>query len=191
MQKVPTRSTVVVMALLAVSTAWAGPSDDSDREAARVATKQAAAAYNLGHYDEAASQYEEAYRLVPDPIFLYDLGQSYRQANKLDKALTAYRSYLRTAPNDAPNLARVRQWIDELERTLDLQAKTAAQRFAQREKPSTPVVPAKAVSESSVPQSRTHKHHHACIKERPQGCACPGTNEDQDIFLDGLDGRNA
>jgi hypothetical protein len=47
MQKVPTRSTVVAMALLAVSTAWAGPSDDSDREAARVATKQAAAAYNL------------------------------------------------------------------------------------------------------------------------------------------------
>jgi len=139
----------VLVALLAAPTAWAGPSEDADREAARIATKQASAAYNLGHYDEAASLYEEAYKHVPDPILLYDLGQSYRQAEKLDKALTAYRSYLRTAPEDAPNRERVKQWVAELEWTSDLQAKTApmkaTQKAAQKEKPSTPVAPAPLV----------------------------------------------
>ena len=151
MQKAPTVSTIVVVALLAVRVAWAGPTEDSDREAARVATKKATAAFNLGHYDEAASMYEEAYRLVPDPILLYDLGQSYRQANKLDKALTAYRSYLRTAPDDAPNRAKVQQWVGELEWTSDMRAKAAAQQAAQKEQPSTPAVPAPVVPKRAEP----------------------------------------
>jgi len=114
------------MALLAARMASAGSSETADRQAARLATRQATAAYNLGHYDEAASLYEKAYKLVPDPILLYDLGQSYRQANMPDKALTAYRSYLRTAPEDAPNRGRVEAWVRELELTSGLQTKTAA-----------------------------------------------------------------
>jgi hypothetical protein len=132
--------------------AWAGPSEDSDREAARVATKQATAAFNLGHYDEAAALYEEAYKHVPDPILLYDIGQSYRQANQPDKALIAYRSYLRTAPDDAPNRAKVKQWVAELEWTSDIQAKTAAQKAAQKEQSPTPVVPAPVVPQPPAPQ---------------------------------------
>jgi len=152
MQKSTTFSAVLVLvALLAAPTAWAGPSEDADREAARTATKQATAAYNLGHYDEAASLYEEAYTRVPDPILLYDLGQSYRQANKLDKALTAYRSYLRTAPEDAPNRERVQQWVGELEWTSDIQAKAAAQRAAQKEQPSTSAAPAPPIPKPAEP----------------------------------------
>ena len=132
MRKTTTLSMILVMAMQAAPMAWAGPSDDSDREAARVATKQATAAFNLGHYDEAAALYEEAYKHVPDPILLYDIGQSYRQANQPDKALIAYRSYLRTAPDDAPNRAKVKQWVAELEWTSDIQAKTAAQKAAQK-----------------------------------------------------------
>ena len=152
MRKATTLPMILGMVMLAISTAWAGPSDNSDREAARVATKQAAAAFNLGHYDEAASLYEEAYRLVPDPILLYNLGQSYRQANQLDKALIAYRSYLRTAPDDAPNRAKVKQWVSELEWTSDIQAKAAAQKAAQKEQPPTPAVPAPVVPAPVVPQ---------------------------------------
>jgi tetratricopeptide (TPR) repeat protein len=116
---------------------------DSDREVARIATKQAAAAYNLGDYSEAASLYEKAYKLVPDPILLYDIGQSYRQGNKLDKALIAYRSYLRTAPENAPNREQVKKLIDELEWTSDLQAKAAAMKTAQKkESPQSSETPA-------------------------------------------------
>jgi len=152
MHKATTFLTALAMALLAAPMAWAASSEDSDREAAKVVTKQAAAAYNLGHYDEAAALYEEAYKLVPDPILLYDLGQAYRQANKLDKALTAYRSYLRTAPEDAPNRERVKEWVSELEWTSDLQAKTAAMKAAQKQAPSSPAVP--KAPESQVPREQ-------------------------------------
>jgi hypothetical protein len=141
MHKVVTLSMIVAMALLALPSARAGSIEDSDREAARIATKQATAAFNLGHYDEAASLYEDAYKHVPDPVLLYNLGQSYRQADKLDKALIAYRSYLRTAPEDAPNRERVSKLIDELERASDLQKKTAAQKAAQKEPVVAPAAP--------------------------------------------------
>jgi hypothetical protein len=145
-RKTTTFSMILVMAMLAAPMAWAGPSDDSEREAARVATKQATAAFNLGHYDEAAALYEEAYKHVPDPILLYDIGQSYRQANQPDKALIAYRSYLRTAPDDAPNRAKVKQWVGELEWTSDIQAKTAAQKAAPKTETPAPVVAAPVVT---------------------------------------------
>jgi tetratricopeptide (TPR) repeat protein len=129
--------TVLVVSLVVGHAASAGTKEDSDRAAAREATKQATAAFNLGQYDEAASLYEQAYKLVPDPILLYDVGQSYRQANKLDKALVAYRSYLRTAPEDAPNRPKVEQWISELEWTSTLQSKHEVQKT----EPLPPVVP--------------------------------------------------
>jgi tetratricopeptide (TPR) repeat protein len=145
MRKTTARSAILLIALLATRLAWAGTAEDRDRQAARTATRQATAAYNLGHYDEAASLYEEAYRLVPDPILLYNLGQSYRQANKLDKSLTAYRSYLRTAPEEAPNRGRVENWVRELEQTMSLQAKAAALKAAQEKEAqarAAPVAPA-------------------------------------------------
>jgi tetratricopeptide (TPR) repeat protein len=152
MRNTTTLSMIFVIALLAVRMAWAGATENRDREAARIAAKQATAAYNLGQYDEAASLYEEAYRRVPDPIFLYDIGQSYRQANKPDKAMTAYRSYLRTAPENAPNRQRVEAWVRDLERTSALQAKAAAEKGAQENQPPAPVAPALAVPKAPEPQ---------------------------------------
>jgi tetratricopeptide (TPR) repeat protein len=128
--------TVLAISLVVGHAASAGTKEDSDRAAAREATKQATAAFNLGQYDEAATLYEQAYKLVPDPILLYDVGQSYRLANKLDKALIAYRSYLRTAPEDAPNRPKVEQWISELEWTSTLQSKHEVQKT----EPLSPVV---------------------------------------------------
>jgi hypothetical protein len=134
---------IAVLTLFWGPVALAKPAEDADREAARIAAKRAAAAYNLGHYEEAAPLYEEAYRLVQDPVFLYNLGQCYRQSDKLDKALTAYRSYLRTAPEDAVNREQVQAWVSELEWTSDLQSKMAAQKASQKKEKIA--VPAEAV----------------------------------------------
>jgi tetratricopeptide (TPR) repeat protein len=95
--------------------AMAGPQENLARDQ----VKQAAAAYNLGHFDEAAEHYEEAYRLVPDPILLFNIAQSYRLGGKPDKALYAYRAFLRTAGSDAPNREVVEKHIAELKRQLD------------------------------------------------------------------------
>ncbi len=104
---------VFVGALISVpSAALAGPIE----AAAAAASKKGSAAFNLGAYDEAAKHYEESYRLVQDPSLLYNIGQSYRLAGKPERALTAYRSYLRTAPSDVPHREQVERRIRELER---------------------------------------------------------------------------
>jgi tetratricopeptide (TPR) repeat protein len=103
-----------LLILLGSLPAWAGQKED----AARAEVAAGTAAYNLGYYDDAARHYEEAYRQVPDPALLFNVGQAYRLAGKPDRAITAYRSYLRTAPADAANRAQVEKRIPELEKLL-------------------------------------------------------------------------
>ncbi|MBN2575787.1 MAG: tetratricopeptide repeat protein [Deltaproteobacteria bacterium] len=91
--------------------ATAGPVEDE----ARAHVKMATAAFNLGQYDEALAEYETAYRLVPDPALLYNIGQAHRLAGNADKAIIAYKSYLRTAPADAPNREQVQRHLEQLE----------------------------------------------------------------------------
>lgn len=88
--------------------------------------------YDLGHYLEAAAEYERAYEAKESPALLYNLGQAYRLAGEHQKALGAYRSYLRHLP-EAPNRAEVLGFIDALKRTLE------AQKQAQ-EKPPTAAI---------------------------------------------------
>jgi tetratricopeptide (TPR) repeat protein len=103
----------IVLGLAQAAGAAAGP-----REGAREATRRGTAAYNLGAYVEAAHHYEEAYRLVSDPDLLFNIGQAWRLAGSPEKALVAYKAYLRTAPTDAPNREPVRRRITELERMI-------------------------------------------------------------------------
>jgi tetratricopeptide (TPR) repeat protein len=115
------RTATVVALIFLSSYGYAGQTETAAREQ----VKQATTAYNLGHFDEAAQHYEEAYRLVQDPVLLFDIGQSYRLGEKPEKALTAYHSYLRTAGPDAPNRAVVEKHVAELKRQLD-ESKSAA-----------------------------------------------------------------
>jgi tetratricopeptide (TPR) repeat protein len=70
--------------------------------------------YNLGQFEEAIAEYRKGYEQKADPVFLYNIGQSYRQLGAHDKALFFYRRYLSTAP-DASNRLEVEQWVAELE----------------------------------------------------------------------------
>ena len=60
--------------------------------------RKATAAYNLGKYPEAAKEYEAAYEQTLDANLLFNIGQAYRLAGERDKAITAYRSFIRSAP---------------------------------------------------------------------------------------------
>jgi len=105
---------LALLVLLSGLPALAGPKED----AARAEVAAGTAAYNLGYYDDAARHYEEAYRQVPDPALLFNIGQAYRLAGKPDRAIVAYRSYLRTAPADAANRGQVEKRIPELEKLV-------------------------------------------------------------------------
>ena len=69
--------------------------------------------YNLNEFAEALQDFKEAYRLHPDPAFLFNIAQCERQLGELDEAIKFYRSYLRNKP-DASNAREVQKKIDEL-----------------------------------------------------------------------------
>jgi len=73
--------------------------------------------YNLNEFAAALGDFKEAYRLLPDPVFLYNLGQCERQLGHLEEAIRFYRSFLREQPK-AANRQDVARKIDEMEATL-------------------------------------------------------------------------
>jgi tetratricopeptide (TPR) repeat protein len=70
--------------------------------------------YNLNEFPEALREFKEGYRLYPDPVFLFNLGQCERQLGRFDEAIRFYRSFLREQPK-APNRQDVLRKIDEME----------------------------------------------------------------------------
>jgi tetratricopeptide (TPR) repeat protein len=70
--------------------------------------------YKLGRYLEAAREFETGYQVAPRSNFLMNIGHSYRRAQELRKAKTAYESFLRIDPT-SPH----RAMVEDLIRTID------------------------------------------------------------------------
>jgi hypothetical protein len=69
-----------------------------EAEQAQAHMRRALAAANLGNYADAAKEYEAAYVLTSAPNLLVDVGRTWQLAGEPQKALTAFRSYVRVAP---------------------------------------------------------------------------------------------
>jgi len=151
-------------ALAILSLAIAGPAwaDDPKQEAkARYTTGQSH--YNLNEFPEALQDFKEAYRLFPDPVFLFNVAQCERQLGNLDEAIKFYRSYLRNKPK-APNRQEVERRIDEMQAAID--AKKVASG-----KPSLALVPPTAGDEPHV--SALLPTAIATVTPAPQPVAAP------------------
>lgn len=118
---------------------------------ARVARTKATVALNLGRYDEAAANFEEAYTLTQDPLLLFSLGQAYRLAGKPDKALAAFNSFLRSAGSSAGNSPKARAQIEKTATEIELLAST-------RFRPS---------ASSKMPGDDSHPHPQATSPSAP------------------------
>jgi tetratricopeptide (TPR) repeat protein len=106
---------VALLALAAVA-----PAEEADPELVakvRARYQSATTHYNLSEYREALADYTEAYRMRPDPVFLFNIAQSYRQLGEFEKAARFYRTYLREKP-DAPNRAAVERFIADADAAL-------------------------------------------------------------------------
>jgi hypothetical protein len=79
--------------------------------------------YNLNEFAEALTDFKEAYRLHPDPAFLFNIAQCERQIGDFDEAIKFYRSYLRNKP-EATNAKEVQKKIDELKLLTDAKRKS-------------------------------------------------------------------
>ena len=89
-----------------------------DAERARQLFQQGSKLYDVGQFDKAIEAWQHGYEEKPDPSFLFNIAQAYRQKEDPAKALFFYKSYLRNAPK-APNRADVEQRIAALQKQLD------------------------------------------------------------------------
>jgi tetratricopeptide (TPR) repeat protein len=108
---------IIVLTALLSLTAQA-----DDRAAAREHYRQGMKAYDLGHYADAAKEFEAAYQALEDPTLLFNLAQAYRFAGDYAAAIRSYKSYLRHVPN-SPQRGEVEARITELQKLFDDQTR--------------------------------------------------------------------
>jgi tetratricopeptide (TPR) repeat protein len=131
----------VVLTTTSVAGAQPAPIVPADAEnAAKVQATSAKAAFDRGDYAVAVEQYREAYRLVPSPGLLYNLGQAYRLLGACAEAADAYREYLRLVP-DSPYRATAEQNRAAAE-VCARDADAAAKRREERKRAAEPVATA-------------------------------------------------
>ena len=80
--------------------------------------------YDIKEYSDALTEFKNAYRVVQDPAFLFNIAQCYRKLGQDIEALDYYRNYLRRFPT-APNRGEVERRIQEIERELAVKAPAA------------------------------------------------------------------
>ena len=57
-------------------------------------------AYNLGQFDKSIDLFTKAYEEWPEPAFLFNIAQAYRQAGNCKQALFFYKRFLSLKEND-------------------------------------------------------------------------------------------
>jgi tetratricopeptide (TPR) repeat protein len=110
------RSTLIICGLLCVflavsPQAEAGP---ADRGHAKQHFDDAERQYRLGRFEQALAEYAKAYELLPEPAFLFNIGQCHRNLGNYERAVFFYRTYLSELKKPEER-ARVEALIAELE----------------------------------------------------------------------------
>jgi tetratricopeptide (TPR) repeat protein len=109
-------SLFVYMAAFEAAGAPLGAGADADE--ARAYSARATGSFALGHYAQAADNFEKAFELRPEPALLYNAAQAHRLAGNKERALTLYQNYLRVYAK-AGKRAEVESRIDELKKAIE------------------------------------------------------------------------
>ena len=72
----------------------------ADEASARKRFSDGERAYNLGEFDKAVELFKQAYSEWPEPAFLFNVAQTYRQAGDCKQALFFYKRFLALKQND-------------------------------------------------------------------------------------------
>src|SRR4051812_33956411 len=103
-------------AMLCVLLLAGGAFADEAAQKAKEHYQRGTTLYDLQRYVEAAGEYEQAYELKHEPALLFNIGQAYRLAGDAQRAIGAYRSYLRRVP-DSPNREATLALIEDLKKS--------------------------------------------------------------------------
>jgi tetratricopeptide (TPR) repeat protein len=137
---------LVATGLAAGEGARAAPTDAEAAESRRhygIAVR----AYDLAEYEEALREFKEAYRIVGDPAFLFNIAQCHRKLGHPADAISFYKTYLRRAPN-SPHRAEVDRLIADLEKGEAARPEAAAPAAPA---PAAPAPAAAVTSQTSAP----------------------------------------
>jgi tetratricopeptide (TPR) repeat protein len=130
---------VMVVALAVASTADAQPAPADPKAEAKAHADVATRLFDAQQYGKAAEEYQQAYLLDPQPLYLYASAQALRLDGNCTRALRSYNAYLRTNPSE-----------------LDAQkTHTNIERCEQHLKDHPPVVEPKVVPPSTVTSQTT------------------------------------
>ncbi|MHB8416854.1 MAG: hypothetical protein ACYDCL_02175 [Myxococcales bacterium] len=132
--------------LLAVALSASPRVSSAAMQKARAFAVRSIREYNLGKFDEALKDAEEAYELSGLPALLFNLGQCHRAMRHWEKAAFFYRGFLRDNPR-ASNRAEVVRLLAAME------AKAAAQPSAPSSAPAPAPAPAPILVEAQPPRT--------------------------------------
>lgn len=103
---------------LFVLCAWLWPvgAQAQDYAAAGQHFDAAQEAFQQGDFKRAAKEYQAAYAITKDPALLFSIGESFQRASEPQRALEAYRAYLREQPSasDRPEVEKRIRALEEL-----------------------------------------------------------------------------
>jgi hypothetical protein len=119
--------------------------------------------YNLNEFVEALADFKEAYRLKPDPAFLFNIAQCHRQLGQYTEAARFYRSFRREM-----GASRDHAEVDRL--ILEMDKAAADERAKQAAAPA----PAPGPAADAKPQPRTSTT--AVTATQPGGPSTPSAN---------------
>lgn len=130
--------TVAMSLVLFASTALAAPKKapvaGEERERAKTEYVAGMKHYNLAEYAPALERFKEAYRAYPEPTFLYNIGQCYRQLGQNRDALKAYRAYLNNVSENREAVESIIATLEKAIRQEEERAAAAKEAEQQREK---------------------------------------------------------
>lgn len=104
------RLAILVVTVLLASAAFADPAERAAKRHFDRATKL----FNLGKFEDALDEYQQAYDAKPLPELLFNIGQCHRNLNNFDSAIFSFKKYLKLVP-DAENREQVEEYIADLE----------------------------------------------------------------------------
>lgn len=131
----PILTAFILLAMSAVLLESTASAETRGKQTAEAHYEKGMKAYTLGHFPEAIEEFEKAYEVRSEPIFLYNIAQSHRQNNNLQRAIFFYRRYLEAEPN-AKNRLEIEKRIRDLETEL-----TEQKEHASTPAPATPTPP--------------------------------------------------
>lgn len=133
-------------ALLLLAAAFAR-ADRADVSTAKQRYESGLRNFDLGRFEEAAEDFQAAYKLTGDPTLLFNTAQAYRQAHNFSKALLFYKTYLGAFARrgrEPPNRQEVEERIAEAQQSLGAAASqpvTPAPEPPDTKEPATPSPP--------------------------------------------------